>query len=153
MVTREKKSMKTENAYEHKAQSQKEAVQITSTFNSTPGPPPPLTKKLSFWSFLTFFAPSYRTSREAGQGKAATLFSLFEPSGFFTLQLNLSWRHSRSSLGLFFSTTSTPPCRIDTGERGDWPGSVGEDRQNSVALETAEPTFSLCLTIYWQFHL
>ena len=29
--------------------------------------------------------------------------------------------------------------RIDIGERGDWPVSVGEDhRQNSVALETAE---------------
>ena len=28
--------------------------------------------------------------------------------------------------------------RIDIGERGDWQVSVGEDRQNSVALETAE---------------
>ena len=27
---------------------------------------------------------------------------------------------------------------IDIGERGDWPVSVGEDRQNSLALETAE---------------
>ena len=48
----------------------------------------------------------------------------------------------------FFSTTSIASLtcfwrpqqgsRIDIGERGGWPVSVGEDRQNSVALETAE---------------
>ena len=46
------------------------------------------------------------------QCKAATLFSLFEPSGLFTLQLNLSWRHSRSSLGLLFFFNYVH-CKLD----------------------------------------
>ena len=53
------------------------------------------------------------TNAPASQSKAATLFSLFEPSGFFTLQLNLSWRHSRSSLAwpLFFQLYVH--CKLD----------------------------------------
>ena len=93
---------------------------------------------------------SFQCTSEPKEG-AATLLGLCEPSGFFTLQLNLSWRHSRSSLAwpLFFQLRplqASLTCfwrpqqgsRIDIGERGDWPVSVGEDRQNSVALETSE---------------
>ena len=67
-----------------------------------------------------------------------------------------------SCMASFLSTTSIASLtffwrpqqgsRIDIGERGDWPDSVGEDRQHSVALETAS-IISLCSTIYWQFHL
>ena len=102
--------------------------------------------------WLDIYDVDVHSNAPVSQSKAAILFSLFEPSGFFTLQLSLSWRHSRSSLGMasFLSTTSIASLtcfwrpqqgsRIDIGERGDWPVSVGEDRQNSIdiALETAE---------------
>ena len=89
----------------------------------------------------------------AGQSKAATLFSLFEPSGFFTLQLNLSWRHmhSRSSLAwpLFFQlcplqdwlASGAHSKAVGSTSASEGPGLagiVGEDRQNNVALETVE---------------
>ena len=48
----------------------------------------------------------------ASLSKTAILFSLFEPSGFFTLQLNLSWRHSRSSLHGLFSFNYVH-CKLD----------------------------------------
>ena len=53
---------------------------------------------------LDIYDVDVHSKAPASQSKAATLFSLFQPSGFFTLQLNLSWRHSCSSLAwpLFF---------------------------------------------------
>ena len=99
--------------------------------------------------WLDIYDVDVHSNAPASQRKAI-LFSLFEPSGFFTLQLNLSWCQSRSSLAwpLFFQLRpiASLTCfwrpqqgsRIDIGERGDWPVSVGEDRQNRVALETAE---------------
>ena len=100
----------------------------------------------------TFTMSTFILTHQRAKVRQRLLFSLFEPSGsFHVVQLNLSWRHSRSSLTwplFFFSTTSIAslPCfwrqqqgsRIDIGKRGDWLVSVGEDRQNSVALETAE---------------
>ena len=84
------------------------------------------------------------------QNKAATLFSLFQPSGFSRVatQSFLASFSLFSCMASFLSTTSIASLtcfwrpqqgsRIDIGERGDWPASVGEDRKNSVALETAE---------------
>ena len=92
------------------------------------------------WTFtMSTFIPTHQRAK----------VSLFEPSGFFTLQLNLSWRQSRYSLAwpLFFQLPiASLTCfwrpkqggRIDIGERGDWAVSVGENRQNSIAFETAE---------------
>ena len=100
--------------------------------------------------WLDIYDHYVHSNAPASQSEAAILFSLFEPAGFFTLQLDLSWRHSRSSLAwpLFFqlrplqawlaSGAPQQGSRIDIGERGDCPVSVGEDRQNGVALETAE---------------
>ena len=100
----------------------------------------------------------------ASQSKAAILFSLFEPSGFFTLQLNLSWRHFRSPLGLF--SFNYVHCKLHlllapTARQSDpaTSASEGTGRFQSVKIDRTasllklRSTISLCSTIYWQFHL
>ena len=98
--------------------------------------------------WLDIYDVDVHSNAPASQSKAAILFSLFEPSGFFTLQLNLSWRHSRSSLPwpLFFQlrplqawlASGAHSKAVGSTSASEGPVSVGEDRQNSVALETAE---------------
>ena len=115
-------------------------------------------------NWLDIYDVDVHSNAPASQSKAATLFSLFEPSGIFTLQLNLSWRHSRSSLTwpLFFQLPiSSLTCfwrpkqgsRIDIGERGDWPVSVGDRIDRTASLLKLRSTISLCSTTCWQFHL
>ena len=48
-----------------------------------------------------------------------------------------SFNYVHCKLDLLLAPTARQSDR-HPGERGDWPVSVGEDRQNSVALETAE---------------
>ena len=100
----------------------------------------------------------------ASQSKAAILFSLFEPSGFFTLQLNLSWHHSRSSLAwpLFFQLRPLQAWLASGAHSkavGSTSASEGTGRFQSVKIDRTasllklRSTISLCSTIYWQFHL
>ena len=92
--------------------------------------------------------------------------SLFEPSGFFTLQLNLSWRHSRSSLrhGLF--SFNYVHCKLDLllaptacKAVGSTSATEGTGRfllvkiDRTASLLKPRSTISLCSTIYWPFHL
>ena len=92
------------------------------------------------------------------------LFSLFEPSGFFTLQLHLSWRHSRSSLAwpLFFQLRPLQAWLATGAHRkavGSTSASEGTGRFQSVKIDRTasllklRSTISLRSTIYWQFHL
>ena len=87
----------------------------------------------------------------AGQSNAATLFlvcsslqvfsscrSIFP--GVILALLFASFLSTTSIASLTCSWRAQQVSRIDIGERGDWPVSVGEDRQNivTVALETTE---------------
>ena len=75
------------------------------------------------------FVRAFRFFHVATQSFLAS-FSLFSCMAYFLSTTSIAsltcfWRPQQGS-------------RIDIGERGDWLVSIGEDRQNSVALETAE---------------
>ena len=114
--------------------------------------------------WLDIYDVDVDSNAPASQSKAAILFSLFEPSGFFTLQLNLSWRHSRSSLAwaLFFQLRPLQAW-LASGAHSkavrSTSASEGTGRFQSVKIDRTAlllklwSTISLCSTIYWQFHL
>ena len=116
--------------------------------------------------WLDIYDVDVHSNAPASQSKAAILFSLFEPSGFFTLQLNLSWRHSRarSSLAwpLFFQLRPLQAWLASGAHSkavGSTSASEGTGRFQSVkivrtaSLLKLRSTICLCSTIYWQFHL
>ena len=64
--------------------------------------------------WLDIYDVDVHSNAPASQSKAAILFSLFEPSGFFTLQLNLSWRHSRARSSLAWPLSfNYVHCKLD----------------------------------------
>ena len=113
------------------------------------------------WTFtMSTFIPTHQRAKV----RAAILFSLFKPSGFFTLQINLSWRHSRSSLAwpLFFQLRPLQAWLASGAHSkavGSTSASEGTGRFQSVKIDRTgsllklRSTISLCSTIYWQFHL
>ena len=119
--------------------------------------------------WLDIYDVDVHSNAPASQSKAAILFSLFKPSGFwtfFTLQLNLSWRHSRSfsCMASFLSTTSIASLTCFWRPQlskavGSTSASEGTGRFQSVKIDRTASllklrrTISLCSTIYWQFHL
>ena len=114
--------------------------------------------------WLDIYDVDVHANAPASQSKAAILFSLFEPSGFFTLQLNLSWRHSRSSFAwpLFFQLRLLQAWLASGAHSkavGSTSASEGTGRFQSVKIDRIasllklRSTISLCSTIYWQFHL
>ena len=114
--------------------------------------------------WLDIYDVDVHSNAPASQSKAAILFSLFKPSGFFMLQLNLSWRHSRSSFAwpLFFQLRPLQAWLASGAHSkavGSTSASEGTGRFQSVKIDRTasllklRSTISLCSTIYWQFHL
>ena len=104
-------------------------------------------KWLDTWFTMSTFIPTHQRARVRQRSSlvcsSLQVFSRCNsifPGVILAVLLHglFSFNYVHCKLDLLLAPTARQSDRHRPGERGDWPVSVGEDRQNSVALGTAE---------------
>ena len=112
--------------------------------------------------WLDSYNGDVHSNAAAGQSKAATLFSLFEPSGFYVAAQSFLASFSLFSWPLSFQLRPLQAWLVPGAHSmsvGSTSASEGTDRFQSMKIDRTasllklRSTISICSTIYWQFHL